>query len=362
MSEVFIEISKDEDVKLPKEYYKIHNLCAIIYGQLSEIYKDELYKELFVTGFSFKDEQEFNSLNSIKEQGTHILDWLNNTGKQNELEIVLSKHLLTALVFDMLNFIFESLFCAKRGKMTVAYALLRKPFTDELLILEQLLVDRKGFINKFFHSGVPEEYDPSNRNINKLDIISKAIKALNNPLFKADFINEVRYDKSCNYGINGRSNHALHIVTRDKNYKTENQNFNFIFSTENDLEIYYRHYYTIIPNLLIYATAIIDKLTFSFIENTQSVNRKILKDFRRTLAMVFSLEYTAKGERKDTPFFDMIKELLTLECPNCNYSASIERADCELFLQTELFLCPKCLNNILDDDSIKIIGKLFVKS
>ncbi|MCP9612138.1 hypothetical protein [Coprobacter tertius] len=160
MSEVYIEISKDEDVKLPKEYHKIHNLCAILYDQLSEIYTDELYKELFVTGFSFKDKKELDSLNSIKEQGTHILDWLNNTGKQNELEIVLSKHLITALVFDMLNFIFESLFCAKRGKMTVAYALLRKPFTDELLILEQLLVDRKGFINKFFHSGVPEEYDP----------------------------------------------------------------------------------------------------------------------------------------------------------------------------------------------------------
>jgi hypothetical protein len=55
--------------------------------------------------------------------------------------------------------------------MTVAYALLRKPLTDELIILEQLLTDNQNFICRFFHSGNPNKHEPSNRNIDKKKII-----------------------------------------------------------------------------------------------------------------------------------------------------------------------------------------------
>ena len=44
-----------------------------------------------------------------------------------------------SVLADFVNFTFESLSCAMRGKMAVAFALLRKPFTDELLIFEQIL-------------------------------------------------------------------------------------------------------------------------------------------------------------------------------------------------------------------------------
>ena len=48
-------IEKGEKVFIPRKYRKIHNLCAIIYDQLTEIYKEKNYKPLFSTDFEFKD-------------------------------------------------------------------------------------------------------------------------------------------------------------------------------------------------------------------------------------------------------------------------------------------------------------------
>lgn len=70
--------------------------------------------------------------------------------KNKDLELILTKHIILSITSDFINFVFESLYCAKRGKITVAYALIRKPFTDELLILEQLLYNRSDFIYRFF--------------------------------------------------------------------------------------------------------------------------------------------------------------------------------------------------------------------
>ena len=58
----------------------------------------------------------------------------------------LARDILQALMVDFLHFVYESLSAAKKGKISVAYALLRKPLTDMLLLLEQILVNRHEFI------------------------------------------------------------------------------------------------------------------------------------------------------------------------------------------------------------------------
>ena len=41
-----------------------------------------------------------------------------------------------------------------------------------------------------------------------------------NIIFNSELIYDLRYGKTLGKGINAFSNHALHIVTKDKNYKT----------------------------------------------------------------------------------------------------------------------------------------------
>lgn len=353
-----LAIEKGEYILLPKKYHKINNLCAIIYDQLTEIYKEYNYKELSETSIKFGDDTKYTK--ELKTGKIHPLDWLKHNELNDEIEIVITKQMVLAVGSDFINFMFESMYCAKRGKMTVAYALLRKPITDELLIFEQLLGDRNGFINRFFHSGILDDYDPSSKNLDKQKIIQQAIDKLRINLFaSSEFIYDLRYNKSYAAGINGITNHALHIVTKDRNYRTLEQNLNFVFSNEEDINEYYEHYYNLVPYLLIYSVSIIDELIFSILKDEDNQNLKTVKEFRRIIGLILLTEYTNfTQKRKNKSLFKNITKDLKFICPKCGKENKIERADCELFFETEVFLCTKCFENLLSTkNSVKILEK-----
>lgn len=353
-----LSIEKGEKVPLPRKYRRINNLCAIIYDQLTEIYKEYNYQALATTPIEFSKNRKL--IKELKGGKIHLLDWLKHNELNQEIEIILTKQIVLAVVSDYLNFMFESLYSARRCKMAVAYALLRKPITDELLIFEQLLGDRHEFINRFFHSGNPDDYDPSDKNLDKKKIIQKAINKLRINIFPStEFIYNLRYNKSFENGINGISNHALHIVTRDKNYRTSNQNLNFVFSNEDDFEYYFNHYYNLVPYLLIYSVSIIDELIFSLLTDDNNKKIKTLKEFRRLIGLILLTEYTNITEkRKNKILFEKITQDLLLTCPKCGKTNKIERPDCELFFETELFLCTGCYANLISNKaSIDIIER-----
>ncbi|RBL90037.1 hypothetical protein DF182_26565 [Chitinophaga flava] len=81
--------------------------------------------------FSHLDKSKLKELESCQ---TNTLDWLKNAGLDDELVTTLVKHVTMSVLSDLVNFLYESISNAQKGKMSVAYALLRKPLTDELLI------------------------------------------------------------------------------------------------------------------------------------------------------------------------------------------------------------------------------------
>lgn len=355
-----LAIDKGEDVILPKKYHKINNLCAIIYDQLTEMYVRDNYKELSLTEIVLNDNGKNNK--ELKKGKMHILDWLRQNELNHEIEIVITKRILIAMIHDFINFIFESMDCAKHGKMSVAYALLRKPFTDELLIFEQLLVKRHEFINRLYFLGNPKDYDPSDKAIDKKKIIELAVKELRlNPFFSNEFIYELRYDKSSEAGINWISNHALHLVTQDRNYPTSNQNMNFIFWDSNDMEYFFKHYYNFVLYLLIYAVSIIDELIFSLLSDEGNQRLKIVKEFRRLLGLIFFTEFInveKKQKVENNRIFKEILKKLVFKCSACDRENKLLKSDLEYFLWNEEFLCKKCYKNLLvSKESIGIIEK-----
>jgi phage FluMu protein Com len=355
-----LAIEENEEIPLPKKYHKINNLCAIIYDQLTELYTEENYKDLNSTVVNFKKGQ--SKVNELKKKKINPLEWLEENELTDDIEIIVSKQILMAVTSDFINFVFESLYTAKRGKMTIAYALLRKPITDLLFILEQLLVDRKEFIHRFYHIGEPKEYDPSNRKIDKLAIIEKAIEKIRiGNLFSGEYIYDLRYNKEFDIGFNGLTNQAIHIVTNDRNYKTEEQNLNFVFSNKENTESYFEHYYNLVPYLLIYSVSVIDEIVFEILKDSDNQKLKIVKEFRRLIAMLLSTEYIGiRTKKNNKEIFSLIKDKIKIKCPNCENINSIERADCELFFETEILLCTSCLQNILiTDESIESINNFW---
>ncbi len=353
-------IEEGDDILLPKKYHRINNICAIIYDQLTEIYNEYSYDELTKTTLKFTEDSIL--VEELKSKKIDALDWLKQNNLNDEIVSVLTKQLIRYIVSDFLNFMFESMNCAKKGKMTVAYALLRKPITDELLILEQLLVDKDEFINRFFHIGIPDKYDPCSKNIDKQKVIKEAIEKLRINLFtSSEFIYDLRYNKSYKAGINGLTNQALHIVTNDKNYRTLEQNLNFVFSNKDDLKGYYEHYYNLVPYLLIYSVSVIDELIFSVLTDENSKNLKTIKELKRFIGLfLFTEQISGTKREKNNDIFDVISKELKLTCIECGKENNIERADCKLFFETEMFLCTNCFSNLLvDNDSIKKIENFF---
>ena len=58
--------------------------------------------------------------------------------------------------------------------------------------------------------------------------------------------------------------------------------------------------------------------------------------------------------------FNDIFDTLKFTCSECGNENKIERSDCELFFETEMFLCTNCFSNLLaDNDSIEKIENYF---
>lgn len=337
----------EDDVAIPERYIKVNNICAVIYDQLTEVYKEKNYKNLFHTSITGENASKF--IEETKKDKIYALDWLKSHNLTDEIELVVSKQILAAVTSDLLNFIFESMHAAKRGKMTVAYALLRKPFADELFILEQLLIDRTEFINRFFHIGNPETYDPSNRKLNKKEIIEKVFEKIDSfYLYDAELIYDLRYNKAFNAGINGATNQALHIVTTDKNYKTTEQNFNFVFSQKSDFNRYFANYYLVVPNLLFYAVSVIDAIIFNFLDDEKNQNIRAFKKLRRTIGFLQILEINnVVSKSKIDNVFKIICQDLQFTCGKCKKKTHIERADLDLYFEIENFICVHCFRTLL---------------
>ena len=339
-----IYIEKGDKVLLPTEFHSRHNICVVLYDLMLSVGKDKTYKNLTVTGFPL-GKGEKKTIDEISKGGNDaMLEYLVTSGRKSPVILALAKNVFNAILADFLGFIYESLSCARRGKMSVAYNLLRKPLTDELLILEQLLIDREDFIERFHFRGDPKLYDPSAGGSDKIKKIIQLATAKIEGLssFFNDSIYEFRYDKSSVAGFNGITNHAHHIVTTDKNYKTGDKTFNFVFSTSKDSEKYWHQYYQILPYLLAYSSCVVD----SFVHGVVNVSdeTRAFRNLKRYVSVAFwSLEIGVKS--KEVNLLDYLG-LEKIVCRKCGQNNSLKEADFKLFYETDLFLCVGCLSNL----------------
>lgn len=348
-----IIIEKGQKTKVPKAFHFVNNICAYIYDQLTEILSDSFYMDMANSNVDFDGDEKLKE--AFNDTQDHPLDILQKADRNHDIEIIVTKHVVMSIIADMVNFLYESIVIAQKGKMSVAYALLRKPFTDQLLILEQIMSGRTDFINRYFHDGDPKNYDPSARDIDKKAIIDNALKKLNSVIFQSDIIHDLRYDKSCEAGINAYTNHALHIVTNDKNYKTENQGLNFTFPLDDeDLEDFFSHYYYAVSILLIYTASVVDKIVFELIENIDG--RKEEKLFKRFLASIMLYDDEQKSFSKK--MYSAFSKMLVTECSICKYTNKFTKKDFEDYFYEHFFACKKCYNPVtLSETALDMINR-----
>ena len=327
---------------LPAKYIKRHQLMLYLYDILVDILvKADKYK---LSSLSFK------FTNEVDEQ-LELFDELERRKDIDISEKVFIPHIFFSILRDLNYYLFESLSCIERGKVTVAFSLARKPLQDNLFYLSWILVQPHEFLGKMQY-GSSKEYDVSDLKGKKdfvIDLFSKAkvlVQSKNSSLdFSQELLNpellyDVIYNRKAENSLTSAFDKSIHLVTRNKNYPTEKQNLNFIFADDEIWDEFWNLYYQKIPYILLYLVEVIVAIFEKYVdidEETSEFNRYI-----RNLKIILTLSEDDNKELES--IFDLIfsSDHLSMNCDECGNQFEFNIALVNEIREDYLYTCQKC--------------------
>ena len=260
----FLQIPKRDYLYLPKRFWNAHDTCMDLIGQIEEILIHEDYRGL--------KEKTIPLNNEVIPEDMHILDFLLTTNRKKEHDEVIRNHVITGLLTDVCYFTQEALTSSLKMRLPVTFALLRKPFVYTLVVILRLLFE-EGFMDKFNKEAA---FDPSRiSREDRLELLKGAMQCIPFKAFEAEEINEWIFEKENPDSIINLSEMALHLkTTRNPHVATEQQNFNFIFSQQDDIISQWELIYRRMPALCLFLAQISDMLLVSAIDMSDDLYQR----------------------------------------------------------------------------------------
>ncbi|ACB85092.1 hypothetical protein [Natranaerobius thermophilus] len=330
---------------LPKKHWKKHDYLLYSYDILGNMLRQADSKSLSTVKFNLK-EDEVESFENAED----IFEWLDNNGYHKIALSQFTSHVFFSLLKDFCYYIYESISCSERGKVTVAYSLLRKPLRDNLLYLEWLLANNEEFYQKIMYQDI-DEYDVSNRKVFTNERVKKIIKLASSKSYMGESLNtnnliyKFRFESKEEMSLQKIWNRSMHIVTRSNNYRTERNNLNFIFANLDDWNKFWDYYYTVLPQLMAYVLEICEAIFLSILE---------VDEFNILLNRMIRLaKYSDVSEFIETSMFknnpSNILEILdeqnasiTFECELCNEVIELNKDILNQFIYNWFVTCTSC--------------------
>jgi hypothetical protein len=244
---------------LPEYLRPADDLCFLCHDSLVQLLALAEREGFFELSITFSESER-----RLLEETDDILQWLVLTNRTDARTDLIRRSVLHSLLSDFLHFLFEALDSARRVKLTVCYALLRKPLQDHLALFEALAVDLPSFVGQLEadalrlraqKQGGPEVHLP--RIKRALEEIGEADR------FDAAYLAQLRYKKDAD-GFDGPCNQALHLFTEHKAIRTEPLNINFIFSGPDEWRSQWHYLYSRLPYVLVYARRLVQHLFEAF--------------------------------------------------------------------------------------------------
>lgn len=335
---------------LPKKFVKKHQLLLYYNDLIVDILKkaDELnltYEEIHSDEkISIKDDED-------------IIDWLMNNNYEKKAYRITGSHVFFSLLRDFIFYIHESFSCSERGKVSVAFAVSRKPIKDTLFHLCWLLVRPKQYLDKLLFEK-PESYDITNGKLEqnepgyKKKIYEEAINKISdkNMKFDATLLHDLIYNKGSDISLTSAWDLSLHLVTGNPNYKTISGNLNFVFADTDIWDNFWNTYYAKIPYIMSFMIEVsITIFETILIPNEASIffNKQI-----RRLKLIQASDDT-KAESDFYKYFFEILDDFHFECSNCSKEIFKNTQLKKEFLNDFLYKCSYC-------DSIERTGQYFI--
>jgi hypothetical protein len=324
----------------PKKYQFVHEYSFFLHDILVSIIKEGEPSKLFEVKRTFKDDAEANNWNSQKLKGKEFWFWLRENGYEDILREYSQKQVFIATLSDFCHYIYTSLKSSEKGKLSVAYELIRKPLKENLLFLEWLLADPEEFSDNFNEGKVLDLAVSKISKEKKIKIISDALKNSKYPSWiSAEFIYELRYSKKVDFGFEKLWNRATHLITNFEDFKTENENLNFVFSDDDAKESLWTQYYKILPFLLFHTV----QVTLGYISKIGEL--PILDDFLLEARKMIGFTLVLNKDSKSDVILKAAKEMLKefdLHCPLCKQKVKLNKYNLINFYKDSLLECRIC--------------------
>jgi hypothetical protein len=318
---------------LPEQFAFSHDYAVFLNDVLTSFVKHGEEAGIFVAEVKLKDRTQAEAFNAVPED--QKWDWLRANGYESHISDIIYKNVLVALLSDFCHFVFEALSCARKGKLAVAYSLLRKPFKDNLFYFEWLLADPKGFMAAFTVDGPQKLEDCRNKRELRFPIIKNAVNKTTKPeMFDATFIEEVRYDRKCEYGFAASWDQASHLITTFPAIRTESESFNFVFLNP-EHEHHWDFLYVRLPMLLYYVIEVVEALIAPLIAETET-----LHDTTSTRREIGFMLWTDSIGGKDLGV--ELTPIPLPECERCGVSVVMDKTNMMSFFIDVKVTCQAC--------------------
>lgn len=275
-----------------------------------------------------KDKNRFNS-------SKYDLFYWRSHGYATVINKSLYKHMIFSLVSDYNKYVFDAIDCASKYHFGPAFTLLRKPFKDDLLLLEMLYTKGYRFIPYFLNQPIKElAIDKIAKNPKRLkNILRKSCKKLN--FFTGTKMYNLRYSKKSKESLEKIWNKTSHIITNHKEYATENGNLNIIFSTGDIVEEHIVYFYKVCCSIQLYFI----QLLLSILKEENLISEEVFN--KNVINVYFAFSCTL-----DEAIPEEIAKALVVKCNHCGHVFQINEKIIKNNNKNKTFnyRCNKCKN------------------
>lgn len=340
MEDIFREVKPYPPRILPVKYDLPHAVAFFYHDELASLVAELESSNSLVSYLELEEDEKEEVL---ELQGEQLWNWLDKSGHKEVIHDLTYRQLTAAVIADATQFICESLLTSGKGKQTVSFSLLRKPFKENLLLLEWMCADPDDLLNKFNGKTI-EPYILNRLSKHKrLSLMKETLSVVDTGL-DVDFLWSIRYAKDYGSNLETLWTKATHLVTSVKASATEPGNLNFIFSDFTAREEQWNFYYNAVPLLLYYYLEVAEYVASRFIEWDESTRPAQI--LLRRLAFFRYSEYNSTAGEIIEDVYSEFSDINFL-CLKCNSKFTLSKSEIDKLWLKSQYICPNCkeINN-----------------
>lgn len=327
-------IPRNRLVSIPSHLRLAHEYCFFLHDECVRLVKEYEAAGASVVSIRFRDKakaRQFQRNASSKDAISAMIAG----GFEAEARRVILNQVTISLVSDCLHHLYESLLCFERRKVVVALNLLRKPLLDSSLYLAWIYGDEDGFYREFLQNS-PAGISDSILRQKRHKIISDALALTDlTSIFDGDYVCSVLFEVDNADGIYRLFQHAVHLVTvKRPEIRTTPLNFNFVFKSPDDNDVYEKMYQDL-PRILLFLSHVVFGLFQRIAPSSAGGSAAFMA---RSILGLHFVDDCGEPDR----VIASLDDLEQIKCESCGANLKLTSHNAARILLSESYRCVRC--------------------